>query len=109
MMIDKEYDNLYPWEGGILVQSIENLDVFVRVCFGDGSNNDQLEDDYDDYIMIDIIEIDDYGDFNELDGGMMMFNQEKSGYEGSIINALKDALDFMGLDIKNYRPLKKLY
>lgn len=108
-MIDKKYDNLYPWEGGILVQSIENPDVFVRVCFGDGSNNDQLEDDCDDYIMIDIIEIDDYGDFNELDGGMMMFNQEKSGYEGSIINALKDALDFMGLDIKNYRPLKKLY
>lgn len=109
MKIDKDkYDNSIPWEGGILLQSIEKPDVFVKVYFGNGTNNDQLEDDCDDYIMIDILKIDNHGDFSVIDGGMLEFNQEKSGYEGSIINTLPDAFDFMELDINGYRPIVKL-
>lgn len=110
MKNDKDkYDNSIPWEGGILLQSIEDPNIFVKVCFGNGTNNDQLDDDCDDYIMIDILKIDNHGDFSVIDGGMLEFNQEKSRYEGSIINTLPDAFDFIGLNINNYNPLVKIY
>ena len=105
----KEYDNTIPWVGGIVFAVKNHKNLFISIKFGDGTNGDVLEDDCDDYIMFDLLQINQDLELESFDGGMFEFNQEKSKYEGSILNALEDVLDFAAVSsIENLEPILKL-
>ena len=105
----KEYENNIPWSGGIVFRVKNKENLFISIKFGDGTNGDVLEDDCDDYIMFDLLQINQDLELESFDGGMFEFNQEKSKYEGSILNALEDVLDFAAVSsIENLEPILKL-
>ena len=103
-----KYENEIPWTGGILFLHKERHNCFVSICFGDGCNGSVLEDDCDDYIMIDFLQVNKDLELECFDGAMFEFNEEKSAFEGSILKALPAVLDFIEEDIDNLEPVLKL-
>ena len=103
-----KYENEFPWNGGILFRVINRHNCFLSIKFGDGTNGDVLEDDCDDYIMIDFLQINGEQELECFDGAMFEFNQDKSGFKGSILKALPAVLDFIEEDIDNLEPITKL-
>lgn len=103
-----KYENEIPWTGGILFQVKTMHNCFVSIKFGDGTNGDVLEDDCDDYIMIDYLRINRDLELECFDGAMFEFNEEKSGFDGSILKALPTVLDFIEVDISDLEPVIKL-
>ena len=103
-----KYENEFPWTGGILFRHKERHNCFLSIKFGDGTNGDVLEDDCDDYIMIDFLQINGEQELECFDGAMFEFNQDKSGFKGSILKALPAVLDFIEEDIDNLEPITKL-
>ena len=88
--------NKYDWQGGVVLFDPQTK-VFYLLGFGNGTNGDDLCEGCDDYLYLeygrlvrDTIEVD--------DGGELDFNRRKSNYAGDIRNALKDALDFLGVE-----------
>lgn len=103
-----KYENGIPWYGGILFQVKTMHNRYVSITFGDGTSADILEDDCDDYIMIDYLRINDDLELECFDGAMFEFNQDKSGFNGSILKALPTVLDFIEVDISDLEPVIKL-
>ena len=104
-----KYENETPWCGGILFQVKTMHNCFVSVEFGNDSNGDDIDDeDCNDYIMIDYLRINKDLELESFDGFTFEFNQEKSGFDGSIIEALPAALDFIEVDISDLEPVIKL-
>ena len=105
----KEFENDIPWYGGIVFRVKNKENLFISIKFGDGTNGDVLEDGCDDYIIFDLLQINQDLELETFDGGMFEFNQEKSKYEGNILNALEDVLDFAAItSIENLEPILKL-
>ncbi len=103
-----KYENEIPWTGGILFQVTNMHNCYVSIAFGNGSNGDVLEDDCDDYIMIDYLQINKDLELECFDGAMFEFDEEKSGFKGSILKALPAVLDFIEEDIDSLEPVLKL-
>ena len=103
-----KYENEFPWTGGILFRVINRHNCFLSIKYGTGDNGDVLEDDCDDYIMIDFLQINENLELECFDGAMFEFNQDKSGFNGSILKALPTVLDFIEVDISDLEPITKL-
>ena len=98
-----KYENENPWYGGILFCVINWHNCFLSIKFGD-----VVEDDCDDYIMIDFLQINGEPELECFDGAMFEFNQDKSGFNGCILKAIPDALAYIESDISDLEPIMKL-
>lgn len=84
----------------VMLQSIPKSDqltvfvpvqnVYLKMWFGDGTNMDTLCEGCDNYIMYNLYD----SDFEEIDGGMMEFNNYASHYVDDIRRAAVDVVDF---------------
>lgn len=93
--IPEQFKNKYPWYGGIIFRITTEPNRFLKIEFASSVDLEDEEAGHDDAINIDILKVDNHGDFVEVDGGQMIINREESGYEGDIRNAVADCYQFM--------------
>lgn len=85
----------------ITIQLDDNKTRFIHIYEGDGSN--LLEEDknegYVDYVMIDDLEYDE-GELEEQDGGQMMIKKpfDDEYPQSKMTTLIEDALEFIGYD-----------
>lgn len=80
---------------GIMLWLPETSEIF-HVMFGDGDNLD--EEDYenalDAYLCINVYKYN-HPDFEEVDGGDLLYSSLTASYDDDICNTVYDALDFI--------------
>lgn len=89
---------------------VPSANIYIKMAFGDGTNDDSLSEGCDNYIMYTTFN----SDFEEEDGGMMEFNDYRRHYLGDIRRAVPDVVDMVcghseeGI-IPNFIPLTTNY
>ena len=108
--------NSNDWQGSVVLYSAIN-ETFFNVAFGTGDNltDDDTDEGYDDYIMVEQYEMDGYRTFGEIvgeakmrgeisndtvglkevDGGQLLIRR-KEWEDGDIRRFIMEALDFAG-------------
>ncbi|MBE6401674.1 MAG: hypothetical protein E7037_06590 [Verrucomicrobia bacterium] len=99
------YNPTKPWTGGTYFTFLDYPDISLFVEFGNGSNDDNVAEGCDGYIIFGIIEPGEDGVL-EVWGGMLDFNRETCGYDGNINNALKDVFSLIDKP-ERLKPLKR--
>lgn len=116
--------NPRDWDGSIVLYSVHNESFFV-ISFGDGSNldGDDIEEGFDDYIMVDQFDLDHEGrkrlmeifveakrngyldssepGLVEMDGGQWLL-KHKDWKNGDIRRFIMEALDFAGYGLPEW-------
>ena len=116
--------NSNDWQGSVVLYSAIN-ETFFSVAFGTGDNltDEDTDEGYDDYIMVEQYEMDGYRTFGEIvgeakkygeisygtvglkevDGGQLLIRR-KDWDDGDIRRFIMEALDFAGYNLPELVP-----
>ena len=97
---DTEIEGVLLW--------VKSASEFISIQFGSGDNLSQedYEEGYDSYVYITQFKYAS-NDFEETDGGMMLYKSDDAGYGDDICNAVYDALEFTYTNVTDFIPLVK--
>lgn len=118
--------NPIDWEGSVVLYSTIN-ETFFNIAFGTGDNltDEDTDEGYDDYLMVEQYEMDGYRTFGEIvgeakmkgeisydtvglkevDGGQMLLRR-KEWNDGDIRRFIMEAIDFAGYKLPELVPKK---
>ena len=90
---------------GIMLWLPETSEIF-HVMFGDGDvlTEEDYENDLDSYLCINVYKYND-SEFEEVNGGDLMYSSLTENYDDDICNAVYDALDFIYDRCPEFIPL----
>lgn len=93
-------------KNGIMLWIPEKEEIFmVMIGTGDNLLPEDRQDGFDAYLYIKVYLYDD-PDFEEIDGGDLMYVSEKEKYDTDICFAVYDALEFHYTEVPDFIPLQ---